>query len=77
MNTEVPYAKRKWAEKLGVSTSRGDEYKNLTKCLEITRPFQVLSSDISYIRTGEGFDYLLRSGMFTPIRSWLPAKWKI
>lgn len=38
--------------------SRGNEYKNLTKGLEITRPFQVLSSDISYIRTGEGFDYL-------------------
>lgn len=38
--------------------SRGDEYKNLTKGLEITRPFQALSSDISYIRTGEGFDYL-------------------
>lgn len=38
--------------------SRGDEYKNLTKGIEITRPFQVISSDISYIRTGEGFDYL-------------------
>ena len=38
--------------------ARGDEYKNLTRGLEITRPFQVLSSDISYIRTGEGFDYL-------------------
>ena len=38
--------------------SRGDEYKNLTRGLEIERPFQVLSSDISYIRTGEGFDYL-------------------
>jgi putative transposase len=38
--------------------SRGDEYRNLTKELEITGPFQVLSSDISYIRTGEGFDYL-------------------
>jgi len=38
--------------------ARGYEYKNLTKGLEITRPFQVLSSDISYIRTGEGFDYL-------------------
>jgi hypothetical protein len=36
-----------------------------------------LPSDISYIRTGEGFDYLLRSGMFTPIPSWLPAKRKI
>ena len=38
--------------------ARGDEYRNLTKRLEITRTFQVLSSDISYIRTGEGFDYL-------------------
>jgi len=26
--------------------------------MDITEPFQVLSSDISYIRTGEGFDYL-------------------
>lgn len=38
--------------------ARGNEYNNLTKNLEITEPFQVLSSDISYIRTGEGFDYL-------------------
>lgn len=38
--------------------ARGDKYRNLTKGLEITKPFQVLSSDISYIRTGEGFDYL-------------------
>jgi putative transposase len=38
--------------------ARSDAYKNLTKGLEITYPFQVLSSDISYIRTGEGFDYL-------------------
>lgn len=38
--------------------ARSDAYKNLTKGLEITRPFQVISSDISYIRTGEGFDYL-------------------
>ncbi len=38
--------------------ARGDGYRNLTKKLEIVRPFQVLSSDISYIRTGEGFDYL-------------------
>jgi putative transposase len=38
--------------------ARGDEYKNLTKGLEITKPFQILSSDISYIRTGQGFDYL-------------------
>lgn len=38
--------------------AHSDEYQNLTKGLEINRPFQVLSSDISYIRTGEGFDYL-------------------
>jgi putative transposase len=38
--------------------ARGDGYVNLTKDLRIDTPFQVLSSDISYIRTGEGFDYL-------------------
>jgi len=38
--------------------ARGARYENLTKGLEIERPLQVLSSDISYIRTGEGFDYL-------------------
>ena len=38
--------------------ARGNEYKNLTKNLIIDRPFQVLSSDIVYIRTKEGFDYL-------------------
>ena len=38
--------------------ARGEGYRNLTKGIEIDRPFQVLSSDISYIRTGEGFDYL-------------------
>jgi putative transposase len=38
--------------------ARGEDYLNRTEGLEITRPFQVLSSDISYVRTGEGFDYL-------------------
>jgi len=38
--------------------ARGDGYFNLTRNLDIRSPFEVLSSDISYIRTGEGFDYL-------------------
>jgi putative transposase len=38
--------------------SRGAGYENLTQDIEINQPFQVLSSDISYIRTGEGFEYL-------------------
>jgi putative transposase len=38
--------------------ARGEGYLNLVKDLEITSPFQVVSSDISYIRTGEGFSYL-------------------
>jgi len=38
--------------------ARGDGYANLTRDIQIDTPFQVLSSDISYIRTGEGFDYL-------------------
>jgi len=39
--------------------ARGEEgYSNLVRGQEITAPFQVLSSDISYIRTKEGFEYL-------------------
>lgn len=38
--------------------SRGEWFPNLAKGLSVTSPFQVLSSDISYIRTGEGFEYL-------------------
>ncbi len=38
--------------------ARGEGYDNLTRVHQIDTPFQVLSSDISYIRTGEGFDYL-------------------
>lgn len=37
--------------------ARGEGYPNLTKDLDITKPFQVVSSDISYIRTDEGFGY--------------------
>jgi len=40
------------------SKSRGDSFLNLARGMNIDTPFQVLSSDISYIRTGEGFDYL-------------------
>jgi putative transposase len=38
--------------------SRGEGFPNLTRGMDIDAPFRVLSSDISYIRTGEGFDYL-------------------
>jgi putative transposase len=40
------------------SRSRGEGYPNLIGDLDITLPLQVLSSDISYIRTKEGFEYL-------------------
>lgn len=39
-------------------SSRGEGYPNLVRGLAITEPFQVLSSDISYIRTKEGYEYL-------------------
>ena len=38
--------------------ARGDEYVNHVRGLAITEPFQVITSDISYIRTGQGFEYL-------------------
>ena len=40
--------------------SRGDKYKNLICGQEVTKPFQVITSDISYIRTSEGFEYLCK-----------------
>ena len=40
------------------SKSRGEGYDNLVKGLAVTEPFQVVSSDISYIRTEEGFGYI-------------------
>ena len=40
------------------SKARGEEYRNLSSEQEITVPLQVLSSDISYIRTKAGFEYL-------------------
>jgi transposase InsO family protein len=46
----------------GVRTTRSNHgfgvYENLLKMLAITRPHQVLVSDITYIRTDEGFMYL-------------------
>lgn len=38
--------------------ARGLDLKNLIKEVEITQPFQALVSDISYIPTAEGRDYL-------------------
>lgn len=40
------------------SASKGKDLQNLVRGIEITEPFQVLSSDISYVRTQEGFEYL-------------------
>ena len=38
--------------------ARGAGYENLLRGREITMPLEAVSSDISYIPTGEGFDYL-------------------
>ena len=38
--------------------ARGDGYPNLLHGRKVTKPFEALSSDISYIQTDEGFDYL-------------------
>ena len=40
------------------SKARGDGYPNLTRDLDIVALFQLLSSDITYIQTQEGFMYL-------------------
>ena len=38
--------------------ARQGDYPNLARGVEITEPFQALSSDITYIRTRAGFEYL-------------------
>jgi len=40
--------------------ARGKEWPNLVRDLDTIRPFEVITSDISYIRTSEGFDYLCK-----------------
>jgi len=40
--------------------ARGKEWPNLIRHLEAFKPFQVITSDISYIRTSEGFEYLCK-----------------
>jgi putative transposase len=40
------------------SQSLGKDFPNVIRGFDIQAPFQALSSDISYIRTGEGFEYL-------------------
>jgi putative transposase len=41
-------------------TVRDAAYPNLVRGLEIREPFQVITSDITYIKTGEGFEYLCK-----------------
>ena len=38
--------------------ARGDGYPNLVRNMAIDKPFQAITSDISYIPTDEGFEYL-------------------
>ena len=72
-NDEYPVTK--WAAMLGLLSihnrrrqrsltdsrnARGKEWPNLIRHLEALKPFQVITSDISYIRTSEGFEYLCK-----------------
>ena len=40
--------------------ARGKEWPNLVNELKSFKPFEVITSDISYIRTSEGFEYLCK-----------------
>jgi len=58
MGLESIHRRRRQRSLTDSRKARGDGYPNLTKDLEITEPFQVISSDISYIRTDDGFSYI-------------------
>lgn len=51
------HMKRRQRSLTDSTAARDESYQNLVKDLEITGPFQVLSSDITYIPTAQGFDY--------------------
>ncbi len=51
------HMKRRQRSLTDSSAARDDSYKNLVKDKEITKRYQVLSSDITYIPTGQGFEY--------------------
>ncbi len=40
--------------------AKGKEWPNLIRGLKTFKPFQVITSDISYIKTAEGFEYLCK-----------------
>lgn len=40
--------------------AKGKQWPNLIRDLEVFKPFQVITSDISYIRTAKGFEYLCK-----------------
>ena len=40
--------------------AKGKEWPNLVNELEFFKPFEVITSDISYVRTAEGFEYLCK-----------------
>ena len=51
------HMRRKQRSLTDSSAARDDSYKNLVRDLETTGRFQVLSSDITYIPTAQGFEY--------------------
>ena len=57
-NLKSSHCKRRQRSLTDSRNARDGCYQNLAKNLIIDRPFQALSSDITYIPTGEGFDYL-------------------
>lgn len=54
------HTKRRQRSLTDSSAARDNSYENLIKDLKIDRRYQVLTSDITYVPTAEGFDYLVK-----------------
>lgn len=52
------HAQRRQRSLTDSSAARSEAYKNHVKDMDIKKAYQVLSSDITYIRTAQGFEYL-------------------
>lgn len=58
MGLESIHKRRRQRSLTDSRNARDDSYPNMVRGLEITEPFQVITSDITYIKTGVGFEYL-------------------
>jgi hypothetical protein len=70
------HSKRRQRSLLGNRRARAKQWSNLVRDLKTFTPFEVITSDISYIRTSEGFIICVKSKTWPQELCWL-TPWQI